>query len=86
MERLKKNVQEQKLALDFAIPSPDGFGEGYNDILDTLGLGPQGFEVAILSIRLDNCDDVVLVSWLLNSCLKQLNPNVAVYFQAAKVF
>ncbi|KAK8987462.1 hypothetical protein V6N11_027213 [Hibiscus sabdariffa] len=30
--------------LDSAIPSQNGFGGGYDDILDTLGLGPQGFE------------------------------------------
>ncbi|KAK8487804.1 hypothetical protein V6N11_066289 [Hibiscus sabdariffa] len=30
--------------LDFAIPSLNGFGGGYNDILDTLGLGSEGFE------------------------------------------
>ncbi|KAK8595418.1 hypothetical protein V6N13_016787 [Hibiscus sabdariffa] len=30
--------------LDFATPSPNGFGGGYNDILDTLGLGSEGFE------------------------------------------
>ncbi|KAK8991938.1 hypothetical protein V6N11_044831 [Hibiscus sabdariffa] len=36
--------EDMENPLDFAIPSPNGFGGVDNDILDTLGLGSQGFE------------------------------------------